>query len=157
MIKSYNILSILITITLLLTCGKAPDESELAMFEDFTEASLLHVTPPGAFAFGDDDSWDSFCDQYWSGDDPGVNIPRPEVDFESDMIIGVFWGPTGGCYSWVDCIRAVFIRPDVIDIHISSLPDLGDCEMIVWPMQVIIMERHDLPVEFHGHVPGNTE
>ncbi len=147
-------LSILIALAILPVCGDAPVEKEYAVFVNFLEASLLHVTTPGAFLFRDNDSWNSFCDEYWTGDDPGVNIPRPEVDFESDMIIGVFWGRDGGCYSWVDCIRAVFIWPDVIDVHISPLPDLGDCDMIVWPLQVIKMERYDLPVEFNGHVPG---
>jgi hypothetical protein len=29
--------------------------------------------------------------------------------------------------------------------------------MVVWPLQVIKMDKYDLPVEFHGYVPGNTD
>lgn len=113
---------------------------------------MFHLSSPGVFVFKDSDSWDSFCNEYWTGDYPGNNIPRPEVDFEVDMVVGIFWGQTGGCYHWVNCVRAVFIRRDVIEVQIGR-PDLGSCDRIIWPKQIIKMDRHDFPVEFYGDVP----
>ncbi|UCE66599.1 MAG: hypothetical protein JSU85_00870 [Candidatus Zixiibacteriota bacterium] len=152
MSKLQKIFTILIALAILPACGKAPVEVVPVIYEDFTEASRLHVTSPGTFVFEDNDSWDSFCDEYWGG-----GIPRPEVDFENNMIIGIFWGQTSGCYEWVNCVRTVFIRRGVIEVHISPMPDLGDCEMIVYPMQVIKIRSHELPVEFHGHFPGSPD
>jgi len=150
--KLNELFSILIIIIILFSCGDAPVDNVPVNYSDFAEASFLQVTAPGAYVFTDDDSWNSFCDEYWSG-----NIPRPEVDFDYAMVIGIFWGWDGGCYRWVNCVQGVYIRQDVIDVHIAPLPDLGDCDMVIWPLQVITMDKYEMPVEFHGYVPGSFE
>jgi len=149
--------SILLTVSAILcTCGDNPTERFDLAFDDFIDAGMFRVSTPGVYVFRDQDSWSSFGDEYWIGDDNwGMNIPLPEVDFENETVIGVFWGSRShGCYHWVNCIEAVFIKRNIVEVHIAPLPELGECAMPVWPMQVIKLERHDLPVEFHGHVPG---
>ncbi|UCC79964.1 MAG: hypothetical protein JSW64_00995, partial [Candidatus Zixiibacteriota bacterium] len=120
-------------------------------FEDFMEASELRVKSPGTYVFRDYESWTTFCFEHWRSRDI-----RPLVDFEKYMIIAIFWGQSGGCYSWANGVKDVFIRQGVIEVHLIE-PDLGYCDMIIWPLQVIKMKKYDLPIEFHGCIPGDTE
>ncbi|UCC79963.1 MAG: hypothetical protein JSW64_00990 [Candidatus Zixiibacteriota bacterium] len=147
-------ISILLAVSAtLFTCGDNPTEGYRLIFEDFTEAGMFCVSTPGVYVFRDDDSWSAFGDEYW--DDPWMRYTIPEVDFETEMVIGIFWGTRPhGCYFWVDCIEGIFIDHNVIEVHIAPLPELGECAMPVCPLQVVKLERYDLPLELHGHILG---
>ncbi len=122
-------------------------------FEDFKEAERLTVTEAETIIFKNAQAWEAF----WYDHTDQDNFPQepPKVDFSQYMLIAVFWGSGySGCVEWVDAIESVVKEDTFINVHVGTLPDLGLCEMIVYPLQVVKIEQMDLPVKFTGDAPG---
>ncbi len=122
-------------------------------FEDFEEAAFLIVNEPGTAVFRNQHEWEIFWDAHILP--TFKEMPLPEVDFEHNILIAVFWGSGySGCSNWSDSIQGIMREQWQIEVHIGSLANLGDCEMLVRSMQVVKLAREDLPVIFTGEVPG---
>lgn len=121
-------------------------------FENFEDAELLTVDEPGTAVFRNQHEWKMF----WGAHIPPTfkEMPPPKVDFEHNMLIAVFWGSEySGCSNWSDSIQSIIRERWQIKVHVGPLADLGDCEMLVEPLQVVKVERMDLPVIFNGDTP----
>ncbi|NIM01763.1 MAG: hypothetical protein GTN89_13255 [Acidobacteria bacterium] len=140
-------------------CRSSDPTNQVTFFDlaymDFTAAQPLVVGAPGTFVFRDQTSWDAFWQAH--AQPPSA---APMVDFNEDMLIGVFWGAWGtGCFDFVQAIERVRVRIDgvntlgVIEVDIGLLPNLGSCATPVNPFQVIILEATATAVEFVGQVP----
>lgn len=155
--KLLNIISFLIAVTMLVTCGDNPTEGLAGIYENFTEAQHYDVPESGIRIFTDNEAWLEFHDRYWNLYDNTGKTDPPEVDFENETVIGVFWGARPqGCYNWVNCLNVIYVNGNFMQIYIAPLPDLGWCDVIVHPLQVIKVRMTDIHVEFTGNLPGGT-
>lgn len=119
------------------------------------EAELLRVEEPTARVFRSQAEWTAFWDKYvnaFSGPGP---IPAPEVDFERDMLIGVFAGNRGlsGCSNLAHLITHAEVNQGIFRVEVVRPSGLGPCAMIVYPLDVMIVPQFDGRVEFVGFVP----
>lgn len=138
-----------------ISCGSNPAEVTPLPFENLTEAEYFRVQYPATVVIQDDAAWNQLWEDYWTRQDSMGRTPPPAVDFEQDMVIAVFWGcGYSGCYRWVEAIEKIIIRSGRIEVHIGPLPDLGDCQMIVCPLQIVRMRKSEIPVVFIGDVRG---
>lgn len=123
------------------------DPGKSIPFQNLQESEALAVLEPGVRVFIDDATWSAF----WTAHS---GTPVPPVDFADEIVAGVFWG-TGfsGCSNRVDAVRKVARYSLRVEVDVAPLPDLGDCEMIVYPNQLVRFRRIDLPVVFTGSAP----
>lgn len=148
------ILFVLIMLGQISSCSNPAEVTPLS-FENFTEAEYFRVRHPATFVIKDDTAWNQLWEDYWTRQDSLGRTPPPAVDFEEDMVIAVFWGcGYSGCYRWVEAIERIITRSGRIEVHIGPLPDLGYCDMIVCPLQVVRMRKSEFPVVFIGDVTG---
>lgn len=153
--KKIPLISFVVIMLGQISCGPHPAEVTPLPFENFTEAEYFRVQYPATVVIKDDAAWNQLWEDYWTRQDSLGRTPPPAVNFEEDMVIAVFWGcGYSGCYWWVEAIERIIIRSGRIEVHIAPLPDLGDCEMIVCPIQVVKLEKSDFPVVFLGDVTG---
>jgi len=125
------------------------------VFNDFLAAQTLVVSAPLTMVFRDQAAWSAF----WLTHGP-FGSAAPAVDWTQDMLIGVFWGPSGnGCSNYVRAVDRVRLRIDginttgVIEVEVGPLGDLGNCAMPVLPLQVVRTATTSTPVQFVGMVP----
>lgn len=80
----------------------------------------------------------------------GAGKVIPDIDFSKEMVIGVFAGglPSGCHSSGIESIRHADGKLNVV--RVDTLPQEGMVctAMIVFPGQLVAVERSDLPVEF---------
>ena len=93
--------------------------------------------------------------EMFARDQEGGLVSIPEVDFESQLVIGVFYGGTSrsGCRSDVEVVEAVRLEDDVLVVEIRPLPNLGMCDMIVYPAEMVVVSARSRDVRFVGDVP----
>ena len=141
-------LAILLAGLALPSCHLFDAEEEIPVpFETMQEAALLCVPDPVARVYQDAAEWEALWEQHSSE-------PAPEVDFAWETVAGVFWGGGyAGCTNRADAIRSVVQRSSSVTIDVAPLNDLGDCEGLVCPAQLIRLPRIDKPFRFVGEVP----
>lgn len=126
------------------------DSPVLLSFENLEEAEYLRVEEPGTSVFRDGAAWATFWEAH-------STMAVPSVDFDREMLIAVLWGEGySGCSNSVEAISRVSVIPvsSRIVVEIGELPFLGPCDALVYPLQVIRVERRDHTVTFAGEVPG---
>lgn len=157
--KKTGFLFLVLCLLLTPSC-QSPVEPEIGTsmgFSDLEGASILNVDFPHARVFRSLEEWEPFWASYCHNvDGNGDQIPAPVVDFSSQMLVAVFYGAIpSGCRNWVDgWIESITQYPDRIEVQVGLLPHMGDCQASAYPLHVILVEHHDLPVLFFGHVPG---
>ena len=115
----------------------------------------LQVTAPRTAVFTDAPSWTVFWDAHVNGSDERGPTPAPAVDFSRYTLAAVFWGSGHvGCGSRVEAVRGVRERGGAVEVEVGKLPPLGNCRAVVYPYQVVQVERAGAPVRFTGRVPG---
>lgn len=123
----------------------------VSTFENVEEAGALGVAEPGAAVFNDADAWEAFWHEHVA---LSPAPPPPSIDFERRTAVGLFWGEHSGCRSAVEAVERVRRKgPHAAEVEVGALPDLGPCDAIVYPVQVITF-RKAWSVEFVGDVPG---
>ncbi|MBN4080917.1 hypothetical protein JYT44_00995 [Caldithrix abyssi] len=142
---------------MLISCD-SPSEIETPLsFENMEEAKNFDVTEAGTKIFRGNVAWTGLWKHYWNVyNSQGEKTPSPSVDFEREMVIAVFYGSGySGCSNSIEVIEDIFNKSGKIEINIGSfsLEDLGLCRTLVYPLQMVIVERSDLPVVFKGEVP----
>ena len=125
------------------------------VYTDFTAATPLEVPTAGTAVFRDGASWTTF----WQANTP-LGTPVPPNDFNDEMLIAVFWGAgRTGCDQFIDAIDRVRVRIDnvntlgVIEVEIGLLPNLGNCNVPLQPLQVIAVDATSTMVDFVGFLP----
>ncbi len=79
---------------------------------------------------------------------------KQKIDFDESMVICISWGISfSGCYDEVETIKLIEMRADEVEVVLGPLPDLGPCEMVVYPTELVVIEKSKLPVRFSGPVP----
>lgn len=131
------------------SCDLFKDDSDKGVplaFEAIEEVERLTIVEPGTAVFRDQPSWEAF----WA---THPNYSSPAVDFDQYILIGVFWGAGySGSHNRVEAITGILAFRDRIETTVGPLPpDPGDA--LVYPIEVIRIERRELPVVFKGKVP----
>lgn len=153
--KKFLLISFVVIILGQISCSSHPAEVTPLPFENLTEAEYFTVPHPATVVIENDAAWNQLWENYWIKYDSLGKTPPPAVDFEEDMVIAVFWGCNySGCRFWVEAIERIITRSGRIEVHVGPLPDLGYCDMIVCPLQVVKMRKSDFPVVFVGDLPG---
>lgn len=84
----------------------------------------------------------------------GEKTPPPSVNFDEEMVIAVHWGEGySGCSNKVSAIDSIVKTRGSVEVIVSELPDLGPCDMIVYPIQMVRVPKTDLSVRFLGAPP----
>ena len=84
--------------------------------------------------------------------------PPPEIDFDKEMVVAICWGSGySGCSNTVEVIKRIEKTIDSINVVLSDLPNLGPCDMEVYPIQMVRISNLSLPVHFSGSIPQNGE
>jgi len=86
----------------------------------------------------------------------GEMVPLPDVDFERQLVVGVFYGGSlhYGCGGPIEVVRAVRASGDALVVEIGPLPDLGPCRGNVYPAEMVVVDAASRDVRFVGDVPG---
>lgn len=128
---------------------------ELA-YESFEEAQHFAVLEPGVQVIRSEAVWTALWEETGNlYDDSGEKAPAPDVDFSQHMIIAIFWGDGySGCSSGVEAVEAVWLRDNEIEVRVGPLPDLGPCDALVYPVQMLRVAASNRSVIFRGEVPG---
>ncbi len=139
-------------------CDRAPLEEpypSVIPFETIAGADGFVLTRPGTQVFHEEPFWRTLWGTTWSiTDGQGVKTPPPEIDFDRKMVIAVFWGEGySGCSNGVEAINTIIQRDGEIVVLVVLLPDLGPCDAVVYPIQMVQLDQTDLPVVFEGDVP----
>ena len=123
------------------------------------EALRVQVTGTTVTVIRDRSSWERF----WSGHvgtagPDGAGIAAPEVDFERQTVVGVFYGGSlhAGCGSSVDVVRSAREESGAVEVEVGPLPDLGPCRAVVYPLDLVVLDvppSEALDVRFVGAVP----
>jgi hypothetical protein len=116
-------------------------------FESMEEAAYLCVSEASTRVFRDEAEWQEFWEQ-------NSAEQAPEVEFGRETVAGIFYGGGySGCSNRADVVRSVTELTSEVKVDVDPLNDLGDCEMIVCPAQLIRLPRIDKPFRFIGEVP----
>jgi len=130
---------------------------EPVLYEWVEKGHGVQVYEAQTRVFRDSLAWAQFWDAHVSLLDQNFQpYPPPSVDFNQEMIIGVYWGYYyTGCriIDRIEAINGIYKRSNRIVVNIGSVPDLGPCRAMIYPTQVIRIPRSEKPVEFTGQVP----
>jgi hypothetical protein len=116
-------------------------------FERVAMDSFSGVAQKKNVLIKDEASWARLWAEHTAGRSPAPALPK--VDFTSKMLVGVFLGDTGSC-------RTVAIPHVVagtisvkVEVDERSLQTFDVCPAVVTqPMQVVAIDRTEIPVEF---------
>lgn len=126
-------------------------------FNDVEGYGNFHVPQSGTKVITSDSEWESFWNLYWNQfGGSGHKTPPPEIDFDHEMVIAVFWGGNcsySGCTNESPSIESILVVGNTLYIIVGEMADLGPCEMCVAPLHLIRTEKSNLPVRFIGNVP----
>ncbi|MCH8961439.1 MAG: hypothetical protein IH820_08980 [Bacteroidetes bacterium] len=53
----------------------------------------------------------------------------------------------------VEAINTIIQRDGELVVLVGLLPDLGPCDAVVYPIQMVQLDQTDLPVVYEGDVP----
>ena len=118
-------------------------------FEDFRKGEDVYFRVPErkSVVIRTNSEWLDFFDKYWWIHDDTL---APTIDFETQMVIGVFWGRGySGTGSYVQAIKSICILNDTIFVK-TKLPFLGSGFMELEPYDLVKLEKLDLSVNFLG-------
>ncbi|MBW8003652.1 MAG: hypothetical protein FVQ80_16850 [Planctomycetes bacterium] len=128
-------------------------------FENIEGAGRFNVPEAGTEVIKDNAAWINLWENYWNAFNGGGKTPPPSVDFERKMVIAIFYGADGaaytGCQNFVETIEDIIEKSGKIEVRIGplTLEDLGPCDAGLYPLQMVKIERSDLPVIFTGEIP----
>lgn len=145
----------------LLSCNSTSVEDEplargVITFETI-ENALGFSMRTGTMVIREEAAWIALADTAWLfvGDD-GLFAPPPTIDFTRKMVIALSWGGVGGCPQDVEAIETIVEREGEIVVVVGPLPDFGGCDALFTAIQMVQIDRSDLPVIFEGEVPGTS-
>ena len=151
------LLVLLLTSFLWTACDLLQENSEgqSLSFQNIEGARRLDVPESKTAVFRTETRWRGFWNRRVATKS-GVKPPPPSVDFDTQTVVGLFWGPGSGCNSMVDAIQKITGKADgTVVVQIEDWTDGSICTALVQPRQVIRMKKASGPVKFEGNaVPG---
>ena len=131
--------------------GGSGDDGSPVPFENYVHQCAFTVMFPETAVYRDDAAWT----QLWAENCGAFELPV--IDFESEMIVGVYYGGSSysGCQNWAEVIESITATEEEIRVELIELDDdqLGHCDGMVYPMQLVKIAKSDLPVVFTGVLP----
>ena len=150
------ILQNIILLILLLACDNTPDKTYVT-FESVENYGTFGVTEKGTTVINTESEWLNLWQLYWNSFDSfGNKTPSPEINFEENMVVGVFWDTNcdySGCSNESPSIKDIYITGDTLFVFVDVVVDLGPCDACVLPLHLVQLEKLSLPVKFIGNVP----
>lgn len=139
------------------SCSPTRNAGTPVMFTDIPEANSFRIPSSGNAVIRDSAVWRNLWNSYWNAyDSSGAKTPPPAIDFDRYMVIGVFWGEGyTGCSNHVDAIFHIGALAGHIEVWVKTLPDPGNCQLQVYPLQMVTVEKTDLPVRFRSFALNN--
>lgn len=144
-------ISVSLIFVILLTGCPGSRNLKPVTFNTDVKCGGLQYLESGHMVFHDAESWEKFWGDYCrviTAD--GIQIPAPEVDFSSRMLIGVFSGekPNGG-YS-ITIHRVLEDNKKIVVEFEEASPDPGAMVpmVITYPCHIISIAHSDKSVEF---------
>lgn len=115
------------------------------------DCGSLQYPESGGMVFRDVESWEGFWNSYCrviTGG--GTRLAAPQVEFSSQMLIGVFSGqkPTGGYDVTIQRVLEGSKTIIVEYVEKSPPPDASVTMALTYPCQIIAVPRSDKSVEF---------
>lgn len=157
--KHYAYLCLLLGMLTWAGCDETPlneAEPSVIAFETIAGADGFVLTRPGVLVLREEAAYRILWEETWGiTNGQGLKTPPPEIDFGHKMVIAVFWGGGhSGCSSSVEAITTIIQRDGELVVLIGALPDLGPCDALVHPIQMVQLDQSDLPVVFEGEAPS---
>ncbi len=114
-------------------------------FQTLSHTTRSAITAPREVVVRDADAWTALWQEH-----AGLDMPRPEVDFSRQMVIGVFLGARpNGCFD--TAIASVVPGEGRLEVlHVDSEPGPSVfCTMaITYPAHLVVVDRSSAPVVF---------
>lgn len=150
---------ILVGVITIIACQSSKNmakQSQSIEFANIAEARSFNVPESGTSVIKSQQEWKEWWEKYWNRfSGTGEKALPPDVDFKNRMVVGVYWGEGhSGCSNGVNVIRGIERIEDSLIVTVGELPDLGPCDMVVYPIQMVEIPAMDLPIRFLGAVPG---
>lgn len=150
------ILQIIISVILIIACDETPDKTYVT-FESVENYGTFGVTEKGTVVINTESEWLNLWQLYWNLlDGTGNKTPPPEINFEENMVVGVFWDTNcdySGCSNESPSIKDIYILGDTLFVSVDELVDFGPCDACVLPLHLVQLEKLSFPVKFIGNVP----
>jgi len=124
-----------------------PDTSFITVKID-TAFQCLAVYDRQLQTFRTDSSWIAFWNQYVNGS----TCTAPEIIFDENIIIGVFWGSgVSGCGNTeFEMIQTIYMLQDTLFVYLDVTGHSGPCLACTQPNHLAIIEKNSYPVKFVG-------
>lgn len=146
MLNRFYFIVLIILAPNFIACNSNPGNSTDIEFENLDIARYITPGEEGATVIRNLAEWDYFLSKHYYGD----MVIEPPVNFEEKTIIAVYWGcGYSGCANITESIKSVRLKPNVVVVDVGPVSDLGSCEMVVCPIQMVVIDRIDAPVSFN--------
>lgn len=122
-------------------------------FENVERVEHLDVRERQTVVFRTETEWVNFWNTHVDSLGENEESSPPEIDFDQNMVLGLFWGRTTGCTSLVNAITAVRVRKKNVIVQVNDWTDGTICQIFVQPKQVIKTSATNRPVRFEGDTP----
>ncbi|MCH7859945.1 MAG: hypothetical protein IID14_09665 [Candidatus Marinimicrobia bacterium] len=146
-----------LTLILLGSCDSPTKPGTPLPFDNIEEAANFQIPFAGTEVIQESARLAYLWEQYWfTYNEQGEKTPPPYIDFEQKVVLAVFYGSGySGCSNFVETIEAIIEISGNIEVRIGPLTseDLGPCDAVIFPLQMVEIERSDLPVIFKGDIP----
>ncbi|MBD3168205.1 MAG: hypothetical protein GF307_01900 [candidate division Zixibacteria bacterium] len=146
MLNRFYFITLIILVLSFSACNSNPGKWNDVEFENLDIARYITPDDEGTTVIRNLDEWDYFISKNYYGD----MVIEPPVNFDDKFIIAVYWGcGYGGCTNMTESIESVRFKPGKIVVDVGPLSDLGSCEMVVCPIQMVAIDRIDATVSFN--------
>ena len=103
----------------------------------------------GTAVFRDPAAWEAFWQQN------GGDGQAPDVDFDSQTVVGVFYGGQSGCdpATAVGMIESADSDGAAATVKLRPLPNLGPCDRFFYPAEFVAVDTRQ-PIRLTGSIPS---
>lgn len=135
-------------------CPVCPDNGSAEVeFSTIEGHEYFSIPGSGTIFITEEIDWLNLWVDYWTLQDGGEKTAPPDIDFDTEMVIGVHWAETSGCTNESESIRFLLLDGDVMHVVVDEMADLGPCDMIVYPIHLVKTARRSVTLNFLGEVP----
>jgi len=129
-----------------------PNPSPIA-YETVSASPYLQVDDPHTQVFRSWNRWSEFWGEHPECDN-GCVVPAPYVNFDSSMVVAIFWGLEGfGCVDYTDRLDVVSRKDEDTFIALREQPMQEVCHRMTYAYLFLKIDRADGGVMFTGVVP----
>ncbi len=122
-------------------------------FETVERVEYLDVRERQTVVFRRETDWVNFWNAHVDSVETNGDPSPPEIDFDQNMVLGLFWGQTSGCTSMVEAIEAVRVKEKNVVVRVDDWTDGATCMALVQPRQVVKTRATNRSVQFEGDTP----